>query len=119
MTRPPPNTTRTNTRPSAEGRVLRVVNDRNGPRAVDRVYVYFNKQLTPMDLRESSWFLRVNSWTRVLTNAVALGNYVRIDTGPLAFDPGANRVRYQPGVPDLRDIDGLLVEPFVFPVTTI
>jgi hypothetical protein len=85
--------------------------------SVPRVYVYFDKLLKEGPLIESWWFLRTNSWTRILTNAVAIDNYVRIDTAPNYLDLGANRVRYDPVYPDLRDIDDLLIAPFVLQVT--
>lgn len=87
--------------------------------AVPRVYVYFDKLLQERELLEGAWSLRTSNWRRLLTNAVSIGNYVRIDTGPNFVQFGPNRVAYAPINPDLRDIDGLLVEPFVFPVTII
>jgi hypothetical protein len=114
-----PNVHRTRLRTPARVRSLFLRSPPTDPRAVDRVYVYFDKLLTEGPLIESWWFLRVNSFRRVLSNAVTIADYVRIDTGPDYFDPGPNRVRYQPVNPDLRDIDDLLVAPFAIPVTVI
>lgn len=114
-----PNVTLTPTRPAQRRPALAPLDAGDDPRAVPCVYIYFDKPLQPRALLESPWTLRVSSWQYQLTEAEAFATHVRIATGSWTFDPGANRVRYNPIYPDLRDIDGLLVEPFVHPVIVV
>jgi hypothetical protein len=115
----PPNVHRTNARTRPRVRAAHLQVPPTSPLGIPQLYVYFDKLLHQGPLIDTWWFLRTSSWVRQLSDAVAIANYVRISTGPDYFEPGPNRVRYNPVIPNLRDIDDLFVAPFVFPVTVV
>ncbi|MCK5641751.1 MAG: hypothetical protein KAJ19_13195 [Gammaproteobacteria bacterium] len=88
--------------------------------AVNRCYVYFNKDLQPRALVAVDWFVRINSFRRSLTNCLARTDRVQLDTHIAEMSIGPNVVTYYGNIAKLRDEDGLDVEPFTnFPVTIV
>lgn len=86
--------------------------------AVPRVYIYFNKDLTPYTLYADEFVLRYNSWIWSLTNALARVDRAQADlVMPQYFDGGPDRIRYKNLRNELRDCDGLPVAAFFFLIT--
>jgi hypothetical protein len=85
---------------------------------VIRLYCYFDKVLQPRVLEPTDWFVRINSRRQILTNALARTDRVQIDTHMGSINGGPDVVSYHGVIAKLRDVDGMLVEPFLgYPVT--
>jgi hypothetical protein len=80
--------------------------------------VYFDKGLEPRVLEPTDWFVRVDSRKQNLDTCLARVDRVQLHTTVGELNIGPDVVSYLGGIAQLRDEDGLDVEPFFgFPIT--